>query len=180
MGRAEVRAGVVTTLENAVTAGTLPYVGTIFPARPTIATESAYVQTMQGQAIQESANGSACVVVVNILWDTRNRYANVGRAYVADWAKHRVELELFFASMAGDGVAAQEDYDAIYDALEKIIRANPTMSAPASVWSAGEYRYGVQHQQSTPYNPEESTAVLIDGVVRFEAWEDAIGLAGTV
>ncbi len=180
MGRAEVRAGVVTTLENAVTAGTLPYVGSVFPARPVIVPEDAYVQTMQGQAIQESANGSACLIVVNILSDTRNRYANVGRAYVADWAKHRVELELFFASTAGEGIAAQEDYDAIYDALEKIIRANPTMSAPSYVWSAGEYRYGVQHQQSTPYTSEDGLTVFINAVVRFEAWEDAIGLAGTV
>lgn len=174
MGRAQVRAGVVTTLENAG----LPFVGTIFPARPVFATESAYTQTMTGMAIQESANGSSCVIVVNILDDERKRYADVGRENVADFAKRLVELELFFANTAGDGVLAQQDYDTIYDALEALIRANPLMNAPANVWSAGEFDYGLRHTQSVGHNPEQSTGVLINGLVKFQAWEQLVGPNG--
>ena len=49
------------------------------------------------------------------------------------------------------------------------------MSAPATVWSAGEYTYGVKHQQMLAYLSEEGTAVLINGVIRFEAWEQDVG-----
>lgn len=171
MGRQQVRSAFASAIQSAGIAN----VGTVFPGRPTIVTGSAYTQTMQGQAVQESQNGSACVVVVNIDSDTRTRYADAGRGALADWNKHIVTLELWFASTAGDSLAAQEDYDAIVDGLFDLIRSNPTMSAPSYVWSAGEFRYGIQHEQSVPYNPEQSTEVLIDGEIRVEAWEQVTG-----
>jgi hypothetical protein len=178
MGRAAVRAAVVATITN----GNLPYLGSVYPARPVYATEEAYTASLTGQAIQESANGSACVMVVNILSDDRTRYADVGRAAVADFNKHLVQLELFFAcetqgnlTVADAGIAAQQDYDTIVDALTILIRANPTMGAPASVWSAAEFSYGVRHEQSVAFNPQQSTSVLINGLVSFQAWEQDVG-----
>lgn len=137
--------------------------------------ESAYTQTMNGQAITESANGSACVIVVNIPSDIRTRYADVGRGAFADWNKHIIALELFFASQGGQGIPAQEDYDQIVDALVTFIRENPTMSAPATVWSAGEFTFGIRHEQSEAYTSEDGTAILINGVIRSESWEDVVG-----
>lgn len=176
MGRAQVR----TAVQSAIQAAALPYVGTVYPARPLIADENAYTQTMNGMATAESPNGSACIVVVNIPDDDRTRYADVGRASVADWWKHRVALELWFACTGGSGVAAQEDYDTVADALVVFIRGNPTMTAPATVWSAGEYTYGVKHAQSAAYTNADGTTVFINGLVRFEAWEQAVGAAGAV
>ncbi len=176
MGRAQVRLAV----QSAIQAAALPYVGTVYPARPTILQEEAYVQTLQGQAIQESANGSSCVVVVNLEDDKRQRRTLAGRGQVDDTNIHRVSLELWFASTAGDAMAAQEDYDGIVDGLFTLVRGNPTMSAPSEVWSAGEYTYGVQHAQSAPYGGSDGLTVLIDGVLRFEAWEWIAGQAGVV
>lgn len=176
MGRLAVRQAVQSALQSAG----LTYVGTVFPARPVIATETDYVQTMTGQAIEESSNGSACILVVNIPSDRRTRYGDVGRATVADWNIHTIAVELFFASPAGDGVAAQEDYDAVVDSLVTYVRSDPTLTAPATIWSAGEYTYGVQHDQEQPFTSEDGLTVLINGVVRFEAWEQDVGAAGTV
>lgn len=171
MGRKQVRLAVTNAVQN----GNITYVGTVFPARPEIIQDAAYTQAMNGQAIQESENGSACVIVVNIPSDIETRYADVGRDALADWDKHILMLELFFASMSGEGIPAQLDYDDIVDALTLFIRRNPTMSAPETVWSAGEYTYGVRHEQSEAYTSEDGTAILINGLIRFEAWEQIIG-----
>lgn len=176
MGRAAVRTAIQAAVQNA----DLPYVGTVFPARPEIADDEAYVTTMNGQAIEESENGSACIIVVNITDDPRNRMADSGRDAVYDWWKHRIVLELFFASTGGDGLAAQGDYDEIVDALQILIRGNPTLSAPATIWSAGEYRYGVNHHQDVPYQSQDGLSILINGYVHFEAWEQPAGTAGQV
>ena len=171
MGRAEVRLA----YQQAISEAGIIYVGTVFPARPEILQEQAYTQSMNGQAIQESVNGSACVIVVNIPSDIRTRYADVGRGALADWNKHIVALELFFASTGGKGIAAQLDYDQIVDALVSFIRENPTMSAPETVWSAGEFTFGVRHEQSQAYTSEDGLTILINGVIRTEAWEQNVG-----
>lgn len=183
MGRAAVRAAVVQTISN----GNVPYLGTVFAARPVYATEDAYTENLQGQAITESVNGSACVIVVNILSDDRHRIALTGRGAVDDFNTHLVELELFFACQGQNnptgtdpGVAAQQDYDAIVDALTALVRGNPTMGNASSVWSAGEFRYGVKHRQSVAFAPEESTSILINGVLSFQALEEDVGAAGSV
>lgn len=167
MGRAQVRTAVQTYLQQAA----LPYLGTVYPARPTILQEQDYVQTMQGQATQESANGSACVMVVNITRDDRTREMSQGRGAVVDINKHLVVLELFFASSLGTAVKAQEDYDTLADSLIDAIRAQPIPGGSGVVWSAGEFRYGVRHTQSVPYSTPTGLTVHITGVVRFEAWE---------
>lgn len=174
MGRQQVRLAV----QSAITAADIDYVGTVYAARPEVLEETAYTQTLSGIAIEESENGSACVLVVNIPSDNRSRYGLVGRSSLADWNKHIVALELFFASMSGEGVPAQLDYDDVVDALMQFIRENPTMSAPATVWSAGEYTFGVKHTQSEAYQSGDGTGILINGVIRFEAWEQVV--SGTV
>lgn len=169
MGRLQVRQAVAA----AITAAKINYVGTVYEARPTILQESDYAGLMFNAA---SANGSAAVVVVNITDDKRQRKADTGRGAVNDTNIHSVVLELFFSSTSGDAVAAQLDYDAIVDALIVLIRNNPTMSAPSTVWSAGEFTEGVTHSQGEPYTSEDGLTILIPGVVKFQAWE---WLAGT-
>lgn len=151
----------------------MPFLGTVYPARPTILDEDAYVQTLSGLAIEESANGSACVAVVNIPRDKRMRRADTGRGAVQDSNIHEIALELFFASSCGDAVLAQTDYDQVVDALIIAIRENPV---PGTVWSAGEFQAGVVHDQDSPYTNADGLTILISGVVRFEAWE---WIAGT-
>lgn len=170
-GRAAVRTAIATYLE----AASVPYLGSVFPARPVIIEEQDYVQTMQGTAITQSDHGSSCVAVVNITSDKRQRRADVGRGAVNDTWIHMIALELFFASTSGEAVAAQEDYDAVVDALVVAIRANANPGGAATVWSAGEFAYGVDHTQEEPYTSEDGMTVLINGVIRFEAWEYVAG-----
>jgi len=167
MGRAEVRQAVTDYLQSAG----LPYVGTIYPARPVIADETAYALTMSGEAIQASANGSAALLVTNIPSDVRQRRADVGRGAVDDTEIHDIALEVFFASTGGSSVNAQQDYDTVIDSIITAIRANATPGGADVVWSAGEFEYGVQHEQDQPTTSEDGMTVVIWGVVRFQAWE---------
>ncbi len=173
MGRAAVRSAIQSCLQGAQ----IPYLGTVWPARPVITDEDSYTQTMSGQAIAESPSGSACIAVVNLPSDRRVRRADVGRGAVDDTNVHDVALELFFASSGGNaapqGIEAQQDYDSIVDALTVAIRANPT---PEGIWSVGEFTAGVTHEQSTPFQSEDGMTVLIAGLLRFEAWEWVSGV----
>lgn len=178
MGRAAIRTAVATALTGAA----ITYVGTVYPARPVIANEQDYVQTMSGQAIALSPAGSSAIVVVNLPGpDKRMRRADTGRGAVNDTNIHPVALEIFFASTPSSsltqdaGIAAQQDYDAVVDSLVTYIRNHPTLTAPATVWSAGEYTAGVTHTQIQPYTSADGLTILIDGVVRFEAWEWVVG-----
>ena len=172
MGRAQVRTAVTSYLQGA----SLSYVGTIYAARPVIVEESAYTQDMNGRAIAQSANGSSAVLVVNIPSDKRQRQADTGRGAVNDSEIHRMALEVWFASGSGDGVKAQEDYDAVIDSIVVALRANPVAADGTVVWSMGEFRAGVEHEQTQPYTSADGMTVLINGTIRFEAWE---WLAGT-
>lgn len=172
MGRAQVRTAVQGYLQGLG----VPYLGTVYPARPTILQETDYEQTMSGVAVASSSNGSACVAVVNIPSDLRQRRADTGRGAVTDTNIHQIALELFFASTGGDAVSAQEDYDSVVDGLTVGIRANATPGGSAVVWSAGEYKAGVAHDQTQPYSSDDGLTVLINGVIRFEAWEWVAGV----
>lgn len=167
MGRAAVRIAVQEYLQGLG----VNYLGTVYPARPTILQEADYEQTMAGMAVAASLNGSACVAVVNIPSDLRQRQSDTGRGAVDDWNIHDIALELFFASTGGDAVTAQEDYDSIVDALFVGIRENPTPGGSAVVWSAGEFRAGVGHDQTSPYTSIDGLTILINGVIRFQAYE---------
>lgn len=171
MGRLAVRNAV----QAAIQAANISYVGSVFPARPTIVQEQDYEQTMQGIAVQGSQSGSNCVIVVNIVSDKRMRRALTGRDAVNDTNIHQVALELFFASVGGTGTTAQKDYDGVVDGLFIEIRNNPLLSAPTVVWSAGEYTAGVQHDQSAAYTTDTGLTVHINGLVRFEAYEWVAG-----
>lgn len=168
MGRVDSRAAIQAAIQNAQ----IPYVGTVYQARPTIIQEDDYEQTMTGEAIQLSANGSSSVVVVNMPGkDKRMMRAFAGRGNVNDTLIIPVVLELFFASTGGDATAAQVDYDSIVDALFVLIRNNPTLSAPATVWSAGEFTAGVTHTQAEPFSTDDGLTTLIVGNVEFECWQ---------
>ena len=171
MGRVAIR----TAIQEQIQALAIPYVGTVFPARPVIMEEQSYTQTLNGEAIAASASGSACMIVVNMPRDKRRRMALVGRGAVDDMNKHQICLELFFASTEGAGIQAQYDYDSIVDALVVAIRAQPSPGGAAVVWSAGEFDAGVAHEMAQPYTSEEGNTILINGVIKYEAWEQDIG-----
>lgn len=170
MGQGSVRAAITTTLTNAQ----FPYVGTVFPTRAYINEEDYEVNATKFYT--QSINQSGCVIVVNLAGpDRRNRLSLTGRGYVNDFNIHPIALELFFASRSGDPIAAQTDYDTIVDSIVPYIRNNPTLSAPSIIWSAGEYQAGVEHEQSSPFTLEDGMTVFINGVIRFEAWEQVVG-----
>ena len=170
MGRASVRAAVTSYLTEAE----LGFVGVVHSARPEIIEESDYETSRLNEAVS-SENGSSAVLVVNIPDDKRQRRADTGRGAVNDSWTHSIVIEVFFASVGGDAIAAQTDYDVVVDEITNLIRANATLSAPSAIWSAGEYTVGIQHQQSAPYNDAEGLAVFISGAVMFEAWEWVAG-----
>lgn len=167
MGRKAVRQAVQSFIQTAK----ITYVGTVYPSRPFILPEAAYTQMMNGQAIQQSSNGSACVVVVHLVQDKRLRRADTGRGAVNDTDIHQVVLELFFANAAGTALNAQSDYDVVVDGLMQAIRNNPLLAAPTVIWSAGEFAAGVVHDQGEPYTSTDGLTLLINSAMRFEAWE---------
>jgi len=124
----------------------------------------------------DSSGWGGAPLVVNILSDNRVRRADIGCPAVQDTWIHDVALELFFANIGGAGVAAQQDYDAIVDAIVVALRANPTPGGGDVVWSAGEFDYGIQHAQSEPRTSSDGITTLIDGVIRFQAWEWVSGV----
>lgn len=175
MSRQAARAGIAAYFTNAAGASDLPYVGTIYPARPVVMEEAAYTQTMLGQAVAQTPSGSSAVLVVNLPSDRRQRRADTGRGAVNDTQIYDVALEVFFASSGGtnnqaqdNGINAQQDYDGIIDSLESLIRADATMGGAA--WSAGEYTAGIEHVQNEPYTTSDGMTIFIVGVVRFEFW----------
>jgi len=171
MGRVAVRAAVTSYLQAQVASGYIPYVGTVFAGRPMVINERDYVVNMLGQVVA-SANGSAAVLVVNLLSDERTRRADTGRGAQNDTEIHTVAIELFFGSTKGDAVAGQDDYDAIVDAIVQSIRNDATLGAPLVIWSAGEYTPpGVRHEQREPTTTADGLTLSIPGVVQFEAWE---------
>ncbi len=172
MGQAAVRTAVQAALQGA----SLPLVGTVYAARA-YTVEEDYEVNAASQYVS-SVNGSSAVIVVNLVGpDKRRRIADTGRGAYFDMNVHQVALEVFFASSAGDPVAAQLDYDTVVDGIVEFIRDSPTMGAPSSVWSAGEYDFGVVHTSTTPFQGADGVTVYITGLIRFEAWEQLNGTA---
>jgi len=170
MGRLEVREAVAAYFAEAA----LPFVGKVFPARPTIMEEQAYQENMFSETVS-STNGSSATLVVNIPSDNRKRIADTGRGAVNDMWIHKVHMEVFFASVGGEGVAAQNDYDSVIDEMVALIRANAVLNAPATIWSAGEYDAGIQHEHAAPFTDADGLTIFILGVVNFDAYEQVVG-----
>ncbi len=172
MGRLEVRTAVAAFFAEA----DLQFVGKVFPARPEIVPEDAYETNRLGEAVPSVA-GSSAVLVVNIPSDVRTRRADTGRGAVNDTYIHAVAMEVFFASTKGEAIPAQQDYDTVIDGMITLIRSNATMNTVSTIWSAGEYEHGVQHEQKAPMTGADGMTVLISGVVKFEAYEWIAGAA---
>ena len=166
MSRLAVREAIASFLAEAG----VEYVGIVYEARPEIINEQDYEANRMGEAVS-SASGSSAVLVVNLPSDNRKRRADTGRGAVNDSRIYKAAVEIFFASTAGNAVKAQEDYDVIVDGIVNGIRADATLGAPGTVWSAGEYDDGVDHVQGEPYTDADGMTVFIPGVVHFEAWE---------
>lgn len=169
MGRAAVRLVIKNFFTKAVATGTVPYIGIVYLGR-TYINDSDYETTTQGLAA-ESVNGSSGVLIVNIEKDNRVRVAMQGRTAVQDRVVHYVVLELFFANVGGTPLVLQTDYDQVIDAIVRMIRDHPVLTAPTTIFSAGEFQAGVDHEQSAPYTGPDGTTAFIAGTVRFEAWE---------
>lgn len=171
MGRVEVREAIATCLAEAG----LPHVGRVFPARPQIIQEEDYeVREYVEQRFVEVAPtdaGTSAVLVVHLVEDTRRRRALTGRGAVNDTRIHKAALEVLAANTAGVAVDGQTDYDGVVDAIVELIRANPTLSAPETVWSSGEYDNGVQHQQAASFVGADGLTVFVHGVLRWDVYE---------
>jgi hypothetical protein len=167
MGRAAIRTAVTDYFAEA----NLELVGKVHSARPTIIDEQSYETNMLNEAVASSATGGSAVLVTNIPSDNRRRRADTGRGAVNDSHIFKVVMEVFFASVGGDALAAQADYDTIIDQMVTLVRANATMNAPSAIWSAGEYETGVDHQQSEPFTDSDGLTIFISGAVSFDAWE---------
>lgn len=184
MGRSDVRTAIASYLNSAQ----INYVGEVFPARPIIMTEAAYEQRMLNSAVTQitSSNGSGCALVVNITDDHRDRIADTGFGYVNDFNRRSIVVELWFACNGdpNNGAGAQEDYDSIVDGIFVAIRKDPMLGTanqpPASIWQAAAYPPYISHTQSAPYTQDEGTTVFIKGDIRFEAWTQDVGAAGTI
>ena len=177
MGRAAVRQVVTDFFTNA----NIPFVGTVYAARPYIITEEDYDLQMSNAllASADSPGSSSAVLVVNMPNSGRVREAMTGRGFVNDFVTHNVTLELFFANTAGDALQAQTDHDAICDAITIAVRADPLLSNGAVVFSAGEFRSGVHIEQHEPFTGEDGSTVFIPSRAYFDVMEYVIGPAGT-
>lgn len=166
MSRSDIRTAVTDYFLEA----DMQFVGKVYSARPEIVNEQDYETNRLAEAVP-SVNGSSAVLVTNIPSDNRQRRADTGRGAVNDSHIYKVVMEVFFASTGGVAVEAQADYDVVVDQMVKLIRANATLNAPATVWSAGEYETGIQHQQGEPFTDADGLTVFISGAVSFDAWE---------
>jgi hypothetical protein len=171
MSRRTVRTAVQEYFDEAA----LTHVGKVYAARPEIVNEQDYEENRLKEAVP-STHGSSAILVVNIPTDDRQRRADTGRGAVNDSVIHRIAMEVFFASTAGEAVPAQEDYDSIIDAIFGLIRGNATLGSSV-IWSAGEYEHGIKHQQGQPFTDADGTVIFISGAVLFDAYEWIAGPA---
>lgn len=148
----------------------VPYLGTVFAARPVIAEEEAYTQTMLGMAVESSDNGSCALLVVNITDEHRVSEAIAGETSLQDSIAYHMLLELAFASTSGDAIGAQLDYDDVVSTLFVAIRANPTPGGANVVWSAAQFETGLDHHQDVPFSTDEGLTTLIFGRINFDAY----------
>jgi hypothetical protein len=172
MGQSAVRQAVA----NAFTQASLSWAGAgmVYEA-PTYISEQNY-EVNAANAYSATVNGSGTVVVVNLLGpDKRYRIADTGRDAQYDMNVHLVIVELFFSSTCGEPIQAIKDYDDIVDSVVPYIRENPVLADPATIWSAGEYDYGVVHECTKPFVGVDGLTIFINGQVRFEAWEQIAG-----
>jgi hypothetical protein len=184
MSRLAVREAIASYLN----AAEINYVGAVFPARPIILDESAYEERMLNGALSYVASdqGSGCALVVNITEDHRERMADTGYSYVNDMNKRSISVELWFACLGDpeNGAGSQEDYDSIVDGVFIAVRADPTLGTanqpPASIWGAAVYPPYISHEQAAPYTTDEGLTVFIKGVVKFDAWSQDVGPAGSI
>lgn len=176
MSRAQAREAVWNYFANVVT---VPYVGQVYRAR-TYISEQDYEQHMSQGVLQytQSDQGSGAVLVVNLPNTKRQRQTLSGRGAVDDTEVHAVDLEVFFANVSGDPLAAQRDHDCVCDAIVEAIRDDPLLGTGGDpIWSAGEFRQAITVRQVEPYTDEEGMTVFIPAVVSFQAW---IWVAGSV
>jgi len=175
--RANVREAAVEYLQNA----NLPFVGTVFAARPEVVDEEDYERSLSGAVSQyvTSQSGSAAVLIVNVPSSDRKRETLTGLSHVEDTDTHELVLELVLANTAGEAVEAQQDHDTVCDAIVASIRADPLLGTGLSgrVFPAGSAQ--VQVTQSMPFTGADGTTVFILAVIRTDVIEWISGPAGT-
>ena len=165
MGRADCRTAITTYL----TGRAVPGVGAVHPARPKLVDASELDLAGMG--------GSGAVLIVHLPKDRRLRRALGGRTGGEKTAVHDVALEVLFASVKPDALAAQDDHDQILDAIVAAVEADRTLGCgyqpsgqPAGpIWQAGEGDAGIDVEMAEPVLSGQ--VLRINAVIRFEAWE---------
>jgi len=180
--RASMRAAAFNYFNAKVDAGTIPYIGTVFPSRPLIITEDDYeVQLANGLlSYVTSPNGSNGVIIINMPETSRKRETITGYGgFVDDKATHPMELELFMGNAAGDVISLQADHDKTSDAIVIAIRADPTLGTagtPDAIFGAGVFETPITVHQGPAFQLSDGPTVFIPAIVRFDAVEWISGL----
>lgn len=164
MGRASVRAQIASYFSPANVGATL---STTYRSRP---------KTIPGQAFNLAANGGSGAVLIVYLTDDEETRLTMGPPNAAQkFNKHNVALEVRFQSVKADAQVAQDDHDALIDAIMIQFRKDRTLGSTSGVpiWQAGEGPEGIKFVPSEPKVSKE--AFIANGVIRFQAWEDVTG-----
>jgi hypothetical protein len=121
-------------------------------------------------------NGSGGIVVVHLTGAHENRVAMGGPASGEKFSKYDLALQVYFRSLKVDAEKAQDDQDALIDAIYARWRADRTFGTTpvsyngsnATIWQAGEGSFGITYGQAEMVL--DGQTVCIDAVIRGEAW----------
>jgi hypothetical protein len=146
----------------------IPGLATTFRSAPTIIPASAYTLA--------SGAGSGSVLIVHLPSAHEVRVAMGGPTSGEKFAKYDLALEVKFRSVKTDAMAAQDDQDALIDAIYARWRQDRTFGTSpkkytgsnATIWQAGEGAAGIEYQQSQAVL--DGTTIIIDAVIKGEAW----------
>lgn len=109
--------------------GTIPALGTLYLAKPKRFPATDFTA---GQA-SGAQSGAMAVVLLPRQRETRRTF---GRGVGIKRVAYDASLDVYHLSTARDAIAAQNDFDALLEAVETRLRADPTLGG--AVFSAGE------------------------------------------
>ena len=164
MGRASVRAQIASYFSPASVGHGL---GTTYRSRP---------KRIPAEAFGLSgANGSGAVLVIHLPEDDEHPVTIGPENAAQKFDVHEVAMELLFQSVKVDATAAQDDHDALVDAIMALLRADRTLGSTnfVPIWQAGRDEFGIRVQFTEPVLGKQ--VVEINGVIRYRAFEEVTG-----
>jgi len=119
--------------------------------------------------------GSGAVLVIHIPRGHETRLTMGPTNAAQKYDVHNIAMELLFQSVKVDTMAAQDDHDALIDALKVRFRADRTLGSTngAPIWQAGQDPAGIDVELAEPELGKQN--FILNGVIRFEAWEIVVG-----